>query len=133
VASKPTRTKDKETPQRVAARSRKLRNGAPGAVVLRKGGTVGGGRALGQQNRLSRNAKEALELAFQGTGGVTELIKWGKKNRTEFYKLWGRLIPKDVQVGASEGLEDLLARLAEQQSNSDVVPAEYTDIEAESR
>lgn len=132
MATRPSKAKDKETPQRRGARTRKLRAGTAGELTVRPRGTVGGGRAIGQQNALSRHAKEALELAFQGVGGVPELIKWGKENRTEFYKIWARLIPKDVQVGASEGLEAMLAKLAERQSNTDAQYGDYIDITPES-
>lgn len=57
-------------------------------------------------------AKESLESAFSKLGGIEGLVTWGKQNPTEFYRLWGRLIPKDVSVSASTSLEDLLAKLA---------------------
>lgn len=85
-------------------------------MIVRPRGTVGGGRAINQQNRLSRQAKENLEEAFEKMGGIRGLVTWGKKNKTEFYKIWARLIPKDVSVNPGQGLEDMLAQLAEMQS-----------------
>lgn len=53
---------------------------------------------------LTRSAKEALEHCFQGIGDVTAFEAWARDNRTEFYRLWGKLIPKEI-VGAGEGGE----------------------------
>lgn len=119
-----------ESPQKTAARHRKLRNGVGGALTLRPG-TVGGGRAIGQTNNLNRQAKTNLEEAFFELGGVPALVRWAKKNRGEFYtKLWARLIPKDVQLGPSEGLEEMLAILAEKhrQEDGDIIDAEVTEV-----
>lgn len=57
---------------------------------------AGIGRKKGCQNKLTRKAKEAFALAFEGIGGVDGLIEWALENRTEFYKLYSRLIPVDV-------------------------------------
>ena len=56
------------------------------------------GRKPGVQNKLSRAAKEAFELAFDGIGGVEALMTWARRNRTEFYKLYARLIPADLKL-----------------------------------
>lgn len=55
-----------------------------------------GGRRKGSTNKTTASAKEALTLAFVGVGGVPDLIEWAKANRTEFYKLWGKLLPHEV-------------------------------------
>lgn len=36
--------------------------------------------------------------SFELIGGVTELSVWGAENRTEFYKLWAKLAPKQVEA-----------------------------------
>jgi hypothetical protein len=53
--------------------------------------------------------------AFELMGGVPELVKWGRKNPTEFYRIWARLLPKDAPEPDSGKmpLETLLAKLAE--------------------
>lgn len=60
-------------------------------------GNAGKGRPKGVPNKTTRSAREAMELAFQGLGGVPKLTEWAKDNPTEFYRLWGRLIPAEVQ------------------------------------
>jgi hypothetical protein len=43
--------------------------------------------------------REALQLAFEGIGGLPALIAWAKENRTEFYtKVWIRLLPLAVKA-----------------------------------
>ena len=58
-----------------------------------------GGRQKGTPNKTTAKVKEAMELAFEGIGGVPALIKWAEDNQTEFYKLFVKLLP--VQVDAN--------------------------------
>ncbi len=57
-----------------------------------------GGRKPGSLNMLTKNVKEALEAAFDELGGVESLVTWGKANPSEFYKLWARMLPKDLKA-----------------------------------
>jgi len=54
------------------------------------------GRPKGIPNKTTMAAKEAFRFAFDTMGGAENLAKWGKKNQTEFYKLYGRMIPVDM-------------------------------------
>jgi hypothetical protein len=63
------------------------------SVARRKPPAAGIGRKRGNPNKLTKSAKEAFELAFEGLGGVDGLIAWGLKHRTQFYRLYARLIP----------------------------------------
>jgi hypothetical protein len=60
--------------------------------------TPGSGRKPGTPNKMTATAKEALTLAFQGIGGVPALTEWAKDNQTEFYKIWSRLLPQEVNA-----------------------------------
>jgi len=62
-------------------------------------GKPGPGRPKGLKNKLTLKAKQAFEHAFNATGGQAGLATWGKANRTEFYKLFARLIPLDITSG----------------------------------
>ena len=53
-----------------------------------------GGRVKGQPNKVTADARKAMELAFEGIGGVEALAKWAKDNPDKFYQLWGRMIPQ---------------------------------------
>ena len=102
----------------------------PGRAIVPRQGDRRGGRAIGTRNKVSRQAKANLEEAFTRLGDVAGLVTWGRKNRTEFYRIWARLIPKDVSIEAGAGLEDLLMKLAEQE-NTPVVDAEYCIVSEE--
>ena len=58
-----------------------------------------GGRQKGTPNKTTAKVKEAMELAFEGIGGVPALVEWAEDNQTEFYKLFVKLLP--VQVDAN--------------------------------
>lgn len=53
----------------------------------------------GAVNKLTKSAREAFALAFDESGGFAQLTVWARENRTEFYKLYARLIPVE-HVGA---------------------------------
>jgi hypothetical protein len=64
------------------------------------------GRLPGYPNKTTVSVKAALEAAFQGLGGVPALIAWGQQEPGEFYRLWGKLLPKNVTIegGAQLGI-----------------------------
>ena len=70
---------------------------------MERRGNAGKGRPKGARNKTTIAAKQALEMAFQGIGGVESLQEWAEENRTEFYKLWGKLVPAQTNVTGSEG------------------------------
>ncbi len=55
-----------------------------------------GGRTKGVPNKTTTAAKEAFSLAFEGIGGVPALIEWAEENRSDFFKLYARLIPVEL-------------------------------------
>lgn len=61
------------------------------------------GRTTGTPNKLTKSAREAFGLAFDKAGGYAALTTWAKKNRTEFYKLYARLIPVEHVGAGGEG------------------------------
>lgn len=70
---------------------------------VRKPPNAGKGRPVGAVNKLTRAAKEAFGLAFEGIGGVEALTAWAKDNPTEFYKLFARLIPTEQHIANPDG------------------------------
>lgn len=62
-----------------------------------------GGRRKGSLNKTTQGVKQALEMAFEQMGGVPTLLTWAKAEPTEFYKLWGKLIPKDLELSGKGG------------------------------
>lgn len=59
-------------------------------------GTPGPGRPKGLANKATRAVKEALWEAYEGIGGGKKLKEWAEANPTEFFKLWGRMLPTEV-------------------------------------
>ena len=56
----------------------------------------GPGRPKGSVNKTTASAKQAFLYAFDGMGGEKELEKWASANKTDFFKLFARLIPTEV-------------------------------------
>lgn len=70
-----------------------------------------GGRKKGSVNKTTASVKAALTQAFQLHGGVPALLRWAKDNETEFYRLWSKLVPTEVNVGDGEGGTGLTIRV----------------------
>lgn len=68
---------------------------------------AGKGRPKGAKNKFGQEAKEAFALAFEGIGGVPELIKWAKVNKETFYKLYSKLIPVELH-GTGKGMVNII-------------------------
>jgi hypothetical protein len=66
-------------------------------------GTRTGGRQKGSKNVVGKTAKENIVAVFTRLGGTAEMAKWAKDNQTEFYRLYGRLIPVENQVSGPGG------------------------------
>ena len=52
----------------------------------------------GIPNKVTVEAKAALELAFHGAGGVDALTTWAKANPDGFYPVWSKLLPKNMDI-----------------------------------
>lgn len=63
-------------------------------------GNAGKGRRAGSVNKTTREAKEAIEMAFQGIGGVNALIAWARDNQSAFFtSIYPKLLPVQHKVG----------------------------------
>lgn len=61
------------------------------------------GKPKGSSNKLTRDAKQAFQYAFDKIGGADQLAAWAKDNTGEFYKLFARMIPVDNRHSDVEG------------------------------
>lgn len=61
-------------------------------------GNRGKGRPKGSQNKATVAVKDALHAAFDKIGGAEKLAVWASDNPTEFYKLWAKMLPTDVNA-----------------------------------
>jgi hypothetical protein len=60
---------------------------------------AGPGRPKGSQSKITASAKEAIQLAFEGMGGVRALIEWARdtRNRGIFYsQIWPKILPHEI-------------------------------------
>jgi hypothetical protein len=66
----------------------------------------GRGRPKGSRNRITNEAKAAIQMAFDKLGGVDALVAWVKEdkaNRTAFYtKIYPKLLPRPAADVAIE-------------------------------
>ena len=58
--------------------------------------------------KLTRDAKAAIQLAFEDLGGLPRLVEWANTpaNIGTFYtQIWSKIIPKDVkaEIGGENG------------------------------
>jgi len=59
-----------------------------------------GGRQKGTPNKNTTAVKSALIEAFERLGGVDKLVEFGEENPIEFYRLWVKVLP--TQLNDSE-------------------------------
>ncbi len=94
-----------------------------------------GGRKPGSKNKVTANVKAALVEAFDELGGVPALVKWGKKQPSQFYGLWGKLLPTEIK-NADDGVfrfafrADVRQRLAEVDCDGSGQPGETGGTES---
>lgn len=55
-------------------------------------------RQAGTKNKLSKTAKENIIAVFTRIGGTAAMADWARENRTEFYRLYAKLVPQQVDV-----------------------------------
>jgi hypothetical protein len=85
------------------------------------------GRPKGSISKVSASVKENIMAVFVRMGSTCGMANWAKENPTEFYKIYARLIPQEVEAKVensgqvSLGNESALAeRLAKHLANRQV-------------
>lgn len=64
---------------------------------------MGKGRPKGALNKSSKEVKDNLLEVFERIGGVEGMAKWAMRNKTEFYKLYSKLLPIQLQGNGENG------------------------------
>jgi len=54
------------------------------------------GRPKGAKDKTSATAKENILAVFSRLKGTAGMAKWAEENQTEFYRIYARLLPKEV-------------------------------------
>ena len=57
-----------------------------------------GGRQAGTPNKISTTVKQNVIDVFGQIGGPEEMAKWARSHRGEFYRLYARLLPHEVDA-----------------------------------
>ena len=74
-------------------------------------------RTKGSQNKFNKSMKDALELAFERSGGVDYLVRVAGDDPKTFCGLLGRLIPATVSLAVTHKI-DLAAMMKLADDNS---------------
>lgn len=87
-----------------------------------------GGSRKGVPNKVTALARENIITVFDRMGGISEMVDWAKANKSEFYKLYARLIPVEVtgkdggaiqmEVGERNALRDKILEVAHEATTS---------------
>lgn len=56
------------------------------------------GRVRGTPNRVGASAKENVLAVFTRLGGTHAMAEWAKANQTDFYRLYAKLIPQQIDL-----------------------------------
>lgn len=73
--------------------------------------------------RRFQDVREMIEIAFDQMGGMPKFVAWGKKNPGEFYKLWSKLLPREIVVDNGLSLGSILSELVGQNPQNPQLPA----------
>lgn len=57
----------------------------------------------GSPNKISGQARENIAAVFTRLGGTAAMAEWAAENKTEFYKLYARLVPVEQRLGNPDG------------------------------
>lgn len=52
----------------------------------------------GIPNNVGADTKQSIISVFGGLGGAEEMLRWAKRNQTEFYKILAKILPKDLDI-----------------------------------
>lgn len=68
-----------------------------------------GGRQKGAKNIAGATAKENLIAVFTRLGGTAQMAAWARKNQSDFYRLYARLVPQQIDLEITERPIDVAA------------------------
>jgi hypothetical protein len=71
---------------------------------MRGGKRNGAGRRTGVPNKISGTVKENVIAVFEDIGGVGAMSKWAKGNPSDFFRIYSRLLPTQIEGKVEGGL-----------------------------
>lgn len=69
-----------------------------------------GGRTAGTPNKVSVTVKDNVITVFEDIGGAGTMKAWAEENLTEFYRLYAKLIPTQIDLDATVKQCDVTAQ-----------------------
>ncbi len=57
-------------------------------------------RPIGSKNKIGAQVKENIVAVFTRLGGTPAMATWAEANRSEFYRMYARLAPAELDVTA---------------------------------
>jgi hypothetical protein len=66
------------------------------------------GRPKGAKNKVSGTAKENINAVFTRLGSTAAMAEWARDNQTEFYKIYARLLPTELEGALNANLTVLM-------------------------
>ncbi len=74
---------------------------------------------------IGKHMRTEIAVVYHMNGGTEWFAEWARKNPGEYFtKILPRIVTKEVEVTASEGVEDLLKRL-----DSDTLDGTFTEVD----
>lgn len=72
--------------------------------IKSKGGKrEGAGRKAGVPNKISSTVKDNVIAVFDRLGGVDHMAEWATENPTQFYNIYSKLMPLQVNGAGADG------------------------------
>ncbi len=109
---------------------------------FKEGNNFSTGRKKGSKNRYSNDVRAAFHGAFDEMGGDQinpetgkpytgheAMLVWARKNQTEFYRLFAKMLPKTAEL-AEDTHEDFIAELIIEDEQAKVIEGEAKAVDA---
>ncbi len=106
---------------------------------FQKGNKLAGSRK-GKPNRLTNDVRQVFHKVYDEMGaddkdektgepltGHQAMLKWARDNQSEFYRLYGKMIPATAELG-DDLHEDFVATLVFEEEQSHLIEANVTDV-----
>lgn len=61
------------------------------------------------KGKIGKTAKDNVLAVFQRLGGTAAMAKWAKDNQTDFYRLYAKLIPQQIDMDVNIKEKDVTA------------------------
>jgi hypothetical protein len=111
-------------------------------MPFQKGNTYGTGRPKGMKNKLTNDVRQIFHEAYESMGkgklnekgepmtGKEAFLRWAQENQTEFYRLYGKMIPTTQEL-TGDLHEDFVDSLVFEEEEAKLVEAVIVEDEGQ--